>query len=412
MQTPQAAALEVATAQAWRPLERLLRLAQGFLCIVLVVDSPQLVQPLKRRLEDWLRAQQRAFIDVVQVEPTGFAEKSLRSLFAQVRAKPAAASAPPVAWLEAQRGHDEPWAAARREFFSRLNERRSRLELELAGPLILLLPANGEREFSHHAPDLWHIRHLSLHLHLSAPAQAPPLEARLAATERPDTLVATVSSLTPQEQRWQAQWQALFGDRPLERLNRRDQRFRQLSLSDGLEAVEAARRAGRLDAALALANLLLQLVAVRAEQGLPTQAERAWALVALGSVAEAQGEWAQAEAAYAQGLQLSRQLLERLGPTPEALRDLAVSLSKLGSTAKAAGKAEQAEACFREALDLCHQRVARDPNPKQARDELLHALQQLIELPSPDAASLRAQADALRASAAQETETPNEKTSP
>ena len=46
----------------------------------------------------------------------------------------------------------------------------------------------------------------------------------------------------------------------------------------------------------------------------------------MGQVAQAQGDWSQAEAVYRESLDLSRQLVERLSGTPEALEDLASSL--------------------------------------------------------------------------------------
>ncbi len=62
----------------------------------------------------------------------------------------------------------------------------------------------------------------------------------------------------------------------------------------------------------------------------------------VGQVAQAQGDWAQAESAYRESLDLSRQLVERLGGTPEALDDLGVALVNVASIppGDAATKAE------------------------------------------------------------------------
>ncbi len=49
------------------------------------------------------------------------------------------------------------------------------------------------------------------------------------------------------------------------------------------------------------------------------------------------GDWPQAESAYRESLALSRQLVERLGGTPEALRDLSVSLDNVGQVARRKG---------------------------------------------------------------------------
>ena len=62
----------------------------------------------------------------------------------------------------------------------------------------------------------------------------------------------------------------------------------------------------------------------------------------LGGIAEAQGDWAQAEAVHRESLALRRQLLERLGKTPQALEDLASTLLRLADlpAGNAALKAE------------------------------------------------------------------------
>ena len=52
----------------------------------------------------------------------------------------------------------------------------------------------------------------------------------------------------------------------------------------------------------------------------------------LGRVAQAQGDWTQAEAVYRESLALRRQLVERLGGTPESLDDLAVLLVNVSAT--------------------------------------------------------------------------------
>jgi hypothetical protein len=45
-------------------------------------------------------------------------------------------------------------------------------------------------------------------------------------------------------------------------------------------------------------------------------------------------------------------LLERVGETPEALRDLSISLNNVGNTAQAQGRWEQARQAFEEGLAI------------------------------------------------------------
>uniref|UniRef100_UPI0035B4F5C7 tetratricopeptide repeat protein n=1 Tax=Methyloversatilis sp. TaxID=2569862 RepID=UPI0035B4F5C7 len=89
----------------------------------------------------------------------------------------------------------------------------------------------------------------------------------------------------------------------------------------------------------------------------------------VGGVARAQGDWSQAEAVYRESLALSRQLVERLGATPDSLRDLSVSLNNVGGVARAQGDWSQAEAVYRESLALRRQLVERlGATPESLRD--------------------------------------------
>jgi tetratricopeptide (TPR) repeat protein len=89
----------------------------------------------------------------------------------------------------------------------------------------------------------------------------------------------------------------------------------------------------------------------------------------VGGVAQAQGDWTEAESVYRESLALRRQLVERLGGTPESLRDLSVSLDNLGRVAQAQGDWTQAESVYRESLALRRQLVERlGGTPESLRD--------------------------------------------
>ena len=77
---------------------------------------------------------------------------------------------------------------------------------------------------------------------------------------------------------------------------------------------------------------------------------------------------------YREGLNLSRQLVERLGGTPEALRDLSVSLDNVGQVAEAQGEWAQAESAYREGLALSRQLVERLGGSPESLDDLAVAL--------------------------------------
>jgi tetratricopeptide (TPR) repeat protein len=108
-------------------------------------------------------------------------------------------------------------------------------------------------------------------------------------------------------------------------------------------------------------------------------------------VASAQGDWAQAEAVYRESLALRRQLVERLGGTPEALRDLSVSLNNVGRVASAQGDWAQAEAVYRESLALARQLVERLGGTPESFDDLAVSLLNMAAVP-PGSADLRDEA--------------------
>jgi tetratricopeptide (TPR) repeat protein len=65
------------------------------------------------------------------------------------------------------------------------------------------------------------------------------------------------------------------------------------------------------------------------------------------------GQWAEAETTYRESLALRRQQRERLGNTPETVRDLSIALDNVGRVAEALGQRAEARAFYQEALILC-----------------------------------------------------------
>jgi tetratricopeptide (TPR) repeat protein len=56
--------------------------------------------------------------------------------------------------------------------------------------------------------------------------------------------------------------------------------------------------------------------------------------------------------AYAESLQIHRQLREATGDTPQALRDLSISLTNIGQVEQALNRYEEAQAAFTEAQEI------------------------------------------------------------
>ncbi len=92
----------------------------------------------------------------------------------------------------------------------------------------------------------------------------------------------------------------------------------------------------------------------------------------VGWVAQARGEWDVAEAAYWESLEIRRGLEESLG-TPEARRDLSVSLDNVGRVAQARGEWDAAEAAYRESLEI-RRGLEESLGTTQARGDLSVAL--------------------------------------
>ena len=71
----------------------------------------------------------------------------------------------------------------------------------------------------------------------------------------------------------------------------------------------------------------------------------------VGAVAQARGDWDRATTAYDESLTIRRDLADRLA-TPEALRDLSVSLDNVGAVAQARGDWDRATTAYDESLEL------------------------------------------------------------
>ena len=87
----------------------------------------------------------------------------------------------------------------------------------------------------------------------------------------------------------------------------------------------------------------------------------------VGRVALVRGEWDAAEEAYRESLEVRRGLEESLG-TPESRRDLLVSLDNVGRVAEARGEWDAAEAAYQESLGLARGLEESLGTPETRRD--------------------------------------------
>ena len=263
-------------------------------------------------------------------------------------------------WYAVQRHpSDTRWNRARSLFLARLNERRFLLERDLKRPLVLVLPAHFRPEARSIAPDIWHKRDLSEELRVvgSVGLSAGQATASVVALQ-PQASAAPLAAF--------AEWQRMQATVAPE----------QVFLPTAWAACSELLAAGRPADAEQVAQQALSLARRRADTAPDSTTFRdlSVSLNNVGQVAQAQGEWAQAESVYRESLDLSRQLVERLGGTPEALRDLSISLNNVGRVAQAQGEWAQAESVYRESLGLRRQLVERLGGTPESLDDQAVAL--------------------------------------
>lgn len=358
----------------FQSLARKLRLGQGFSFIVYFVEDQRASLYVKTRLRELVRSQGHELTEVAIEVPADLATATLRAIF-DVAADSARRGLRFPVWVEAFRGPGESaWQTERAELLMRMNERRSRFESELRGPLILLLPADAQREVATLAPDLWHVRVHSAMLSMAGSERSLidrdglASNIKISSGVRGELSTDAIAPATgvPKEV---AYWQSLLAAPIVEAGNSTtdvatvDGALDSLSLWDGFAAIDAWLAVGRSPEALELANQVLALARGRARRGEDAdplqrrQAERdvAVALGKVGDVRRGAGRIEAALAAYREGLEVTRESRSTLGNDPEVLRDLSVSLIRVGDTERDAGRVEAALDAYRESLVLTRQ---------------------------------------------------------
>ena len=288
-------------------------------------------------------------------------------------------------WLAMSEPHAE-WDSYRDQVLARLNENRSVLGRNKSF-IFLLLPANFEARAAEIAPDLWSVRSASHvvppwrtgkeggHANLKAPMPVVTAQGH-GEPAPPEALV---------ERRWKKQWDQWSRDRSqqlspilawqlVEQLLERHQparaqvfaaqaldisrnapqSMRDLSVSLN-KAGDVARDLGQLEkASSAYAESLQISRQLKTLTGDAPQSLRdlSVSLIMVGDVARELGQLEEARSAYAESLALHRQLKTLTGDAPQSLRDLSVSLNNVGDVARELGQLEEARTAFGEALDL------------------------------------------------------------
>jgi len=364
---------------AWGRFSRRLGQLQGFGYIVLFVADPALLTPFRARLDGWMRDRGWPWLALSEPRPDAFAERSITALFDSLAMPPP----PRLVWLEAHRGAGQAaWEQARGELLSRLNERRGRLEAELAGTLVLVLPEGSQRSAAGLAPDLWHVRSLGMSLAGAAAAVPAAGAGGQVLPPPPDWLTAPSAQPSAPEagplgietgsrpgpwtegtaDAWLQRWQGLLAGRPVDQLDLADEALLGFSVQDSLACQDALLHLGRADEALQLAQQWVALARRRRAQGrglldIASSRELCAALEGQGLALLQLGRPQEALPLGEARVAVCRELLSRLGETAAALQDLALALDHLSRVAQILGDWHRAASAAEDSLGV-HRRLA------------------------------------------------------
>lgn len=351
---PPPVAIEKSVESAWRKIRRRLSQVEGFAFMVVFVEDIQLIAPLKRSVQHWLLKQGSTLTVISDRNPDGFADRSISELFGAIER-----ASHGVLWLEAHRGAGQTsWDQSRSELLGLLNERRSRLESEAKGPLVLLLPKGAEREVAARAPDLWHARYLSEVLRASGVTEVAGWIDRYLTDQG---LRLGVVSATPdqadQAKRWLKEWRKYFGDLQHSPNVIVDDSAYRIDVDAGLVAAEGALEEGSLADAVAISERLVFLTRAReaAASAIPTISPSLQAFEAhrlRSRVLDAMGEHKEALVAALDALESAKRATSAMRDRRTGLRLLGMAWEGLRFSAIDAGDLKLAGEAASEALKI------------------------------------------------------------
>ena len=323
--------------QLWRRFKQHLQWSDHFALVFIFNADPRVTEIFRGRLAEIYRMRVTQLRSLEVQAPAALASEVLPRLLSP----DSYADAPH--WLDLSLYSGDEWQAARLNFLARLNEQREKLRRTLSRPLILILPASEREQVKALVPDLWAIRDLSL----DSSSELLATTATTVPEQEPPADLAAMAEFpfTEYEQSQLAEW---------ERASAKGGTERGVLLA-GDAALSACLRRGRYAKAEQIAEAILSIArARRAAVGETPEALRdlSVSLDNVGGVAQALGQWEVAAQAYEEGLQISRNLLAAVGETPEALRGLSISLDKVGGVAEALGQWQAARNAYDEGLRI------------------------------------------------------------
>lgn len=332
--------------EAWALLQRHLDWSAGYPSVALVgVDSPVTLTEMAQRVELYARRRDRE-VHVIRDLTT-------------VTAAPALDAALPFAGVTVVL---LPWSdeRARHRCLTTLNELRVRLAARGQGALVIVGPASIEREAAREAADLWAVRTVWLGIdggpRASAAAVMPSDPAHREPMPEDSPLLFPRLALSADAEGSAAAVNTLHRAARLATTDLEEARGLARAASSAAPATSEARWAADL-AGLELAAVAGDSVSVDYFGSRMTElahqddapAWRASALDRAYDVCLAQGSLDVAETLATRQATLARDLADQLG-TPEALRDLSISLNNLGHIAQTRGDGSTAVTLWKEAL--------------------------------------------------------------
>lgn len=374
--------------QAWTSLRRHLERSERFTLVLLSSDHPPSLSEVRRRLGAALQPR-ASWLEVLPFEALSGVGWEL-SLEAALESETDSVLLRAPLWLALHlHAGDEAMDRRRDKVLAALNEQRTRLERRFLRPLLIAVPRSYLPRVWAVAPDLWTIRGMVTELPAPADVEAfAQARGRLLGEPRSPSPSSLPHPPSPPMMEWHRLADRASVDPEA------------VSPFVAHVAVETALEQGVVDEAKEVAEQGLELARARAaaDASLERQRDLALALHGVGKVALEQGRMADAQRAFAEGLQVRRELAE---VSPMMLRDLAMSLLQVGHMAREQGKLADAEALFQESLEVIRRLLAEGGESPTTLRDLSMALHHMAQVErdrgcQEDAERLLAESEAVR----------------
>jgi tetratricopeptide (TPR) repeat protein len=341
--------------EQWQELSRHVEWAERFSLIVLFVEDALLAESFKQRLQSQLQGR----VSKLHVFRPLHPETLTQDIFSELQDALIPHAVVPC-WLELHDHRTPEWQKALDNFFARFNERRDLIRRDFPRPFIILLPLAYKSRLREIAPDLWSIRS---HTDELRPVKVMPTlrinHDRIAVGKVEQLLTLNKQALTsPEIREWHRVRHTVIADSEL------------FLVAD--RAFKAALNSGQWALAETLADQLITL----SHNMIEAEGENAWTLRNLssalnkqGDIERALGRYDEARQAYAESLQIDRELKVSFGATPEVLRDLSISLHTVANIDMILGRYESAFIGYTESLQICRElQTSLGDTPQVLRD--------------------------------------------